>query len=449
MELANKRVLVAGMARSGVAAAALLDSLGARVTIYDQKTAGVLGEALAPLQGLPIEEALGVEPDSGKFDLVVTSPGIPLTAPVLKQAAASGVPVIGELELGAALCPCPYVAITGTNGKSTTVTLLGEVFKNAGFLSFCVGNIGLPITQVIPELSANDRLVVEVSSFQLETVRDFHPRVSAVLNITEDHLNRHGTMETYIDMKARIFENQGQGDFVVLNAEEPLTAALAQRARCRVAWFSDKHPVELGCFVEDGYVVFVNGEEKRRVVEVSQIRLPGNHNLQNAMAAACMAMLMEVPAPVIRHTLRSFAGIEHRIETVRTVGGVTYINDSKGTNVDASIQAVRAMDAPSVLIAGGYDKHTDFAPFAREIKNSRIHTVVLIGQTAAQIEKALREAGFANIRHASGFKEAVHLAGSLANRGEKVLLSPACASFDMFSDFEQRGRVFKEIVESL
>ncbi len=449
MELKEKKILVAGMARSGVAAAALLAGRGACVTIYDRKTAGELGDALEPLKGLPVTSSLGQEPDSAAYDLVVTSPGIPLTAPVLKKAMDAGVPVIGEMELGAELCPCPYAAITGTNGKSTTVTLLGEIFKNAGYLSYCVGNIGLPVTQVLPSVTEKDRLVIEVSSFQLETIRDFKPRVSAILNITEDHLNRHGDMATYIAMKARIFENQGPEETVVLNREEPLTAALAEKARCRVAWFSDERAVDFGCCVENGYVVFVQDGEKRRIVAVDEIRLPGRHNLQNAMAAACMAMLMGVPAPVIRHTLRCFAGIEHRIETVRTVNGVTYINDSKGTNVDASIQAVRAMDVPSVLIAGGYDKHTDFTPFAKEIAASKIHTVVLIGQTADQLDAALRGVGFGSIRRAGGFKEAVLLAGSLASEGQKVLLSPACASFDMFTDFEERGRVFKQIVKEL
>lgn len=449
MELKNKHILVAGMARSGVAAAALLESLGARVAIYDRKTEEELKEALLPLAGKKIERCLGQEPKASDYELIVTSPGIPLTAPLLKEALEAGVPVIGEMELGAVLSPCPYVAITGTNGKSTTVTLLSEIFKNAGYLSYCVGNIGLPVTQVIPELNPVDRLVIEVSSFQLETIRDFHPKVSAILNITEDHLNRHGDMQTYIAMKARIFENQTMDDTVVLNREEPLTAALAEKAPCSVAWFSDKRPVEKGCYVEDGYVVYTDGENKRRVVAVDEVCLPGAHNLQNAMAAACMALLMEVPVPVVRHTLRTFQGIEHRIETVRTVNGVTYINDSKGTNVDASIQAVRAMKAPSVLIAGGYDKHTDFLPFAREISASLIHTVVLIGQTAPQIEQALKNVGFASIRHADGFKEAVLLCRDIASPGENVLLSPACASFDMFSDFEERGRIFKQIVEQL
>ncbi|MDR3085701.1 MAG: UDP-N-acetylmuramoyl-L-alanine--D-glutamate ligase [Christensenellaceae bacterium] len=446
---AGKRVLVAGMARSGVAAAALLSGIGAKVTIYDQKGEEELAEALKPLEKLPIEKALGREPELLGYDLLVTSPGIPLSAPILKNAAQKGLKVIGELELASRLCSAPIIAVSGTNGKTTTVTLLGEIFKNAGRLSFVVGNVGLPFSQEVPKIRPEDIVIAEVSSFQLETVESFHPEISLLLNITEDHLNRHGTMEEYIRLKARIFENQSGEDCVILNLDDRSLRGLAPKARCKVAYFSLEKPVEYGCFLEEGYVAFAEKGEVKRIVMADEIRLPGRHNLQNALCAAAAAMIAGVPAPVIRHTLKTFAGVEHRIEIVRTLNGVTYINDSKGTNVDASIMAVRAMKAGSVLIAGGYDKHTDFLPFAQEIAKSRIHAAVLIGETRGQIESALREAGFLGVHEASGFKEAVLLAGSLAKPGENVLLSPACASFDMFRDYEERGRVFKEIVNAL
>ncbi|MDR2514491.1 MAG: UDP-N-acetylmuramoyl-L-alanine--D-glutamate ligase [Christensenellaceae bacterium] len=445
----GKRVLVAGMARSGVAAASLLSAIGAEVTIYDQKGEAELAEALKPLEALPIKRVLGREPELAGFDLLVTSPGIPLTAPILRGAAQRGLKTIGELELASRLCPAPIIAVSGTNGKTTTVTLLGEIFQNAGRLSFVVGNVGLPFSQELPKIKPEDIVIAEVSSFQLETIESFRPETSLLLNITEDHLNRHGSMEEYIRLKARIFENQSGEDCVILNLDDPLLRDLAPKAKCRLAYFSLEKQVKYGCFLEEGYVAFAEKGEVKRIVLADEIRLPGKHNLQNSLAAATAAMIAGVPAPVIRHTLKTFAGVEHRIETVRVLGGVTYINDSKGTNVDASIMAVRAMKAGSVLIAGGYDKHTDFLPFAEEIARSKIHTVVLIGETRGQIEGALRQVGFSAIEMAESFKEAVVLAGERAKSGENVLLSPACASFDMFKDYEERGRVFKEIVNAL
>ena len=268
-------------------------------------------------------------------------------------------------------------------------------------------------------------------------------------NITEDHLNRHGTMEEYIRVKERIFENMGQGDYAVLNLDDPIVRGMAERIPCTPAFFSRRQEVETGAYLEGEEVVFSLNGHKKRVLRADEIRIPGEHNLENALAATALAMLAGVPAPVVRHTLKTFPGVEHRIETVRTVEGVTYINDSKGTNVDASIRAVRAMKVPTVLLAGGYDKHTDFLPLAREILASKIHTVVVLGDTAEQIERALRAVGFESILHAKTFEEAVLLARSCAREGENVLLSPACASFDMFQDYEERGRVFKEIVSRL
>lgn len=449
MEVRDKKILVAGMARSGIAAAALLSSLGAEVSIYDQKTENILGEALNPLDGLPIDRILGREPDVAQFDLVVTSPGIPLTAPVLKSAVQQNIPLIGELELAAGLCKAPIVAVTGTNGKTTTVTLLGEIFKNAGIVSFVVGNVGLPFTQEVSSMKEGDVAVVEVSSFQLETIESFHPRVSAILNITEDHLNRHGTMDEYIRLKKRIFENQDESEYVVLNLEDPLSKDVAKGAGCKIAYFSSRQRVEHGCCVIDGSLCYVRGGEVQRIVPADEIRIPGEHNLQNALAASLMALLMGVPAPVIRHTLKTFKGVEHRAEFVRELGGVSYINDSKGTNVDSSIAAVRMLKNGSVLIAGGYDKRTDFLPFAKEIAQSPIHTVVLIGETREQIDKALEASGFINTLQAESLTQAVDMARAAAKPGETVLFSPACASFDMFTDYEERGRVFKEIVNRL
>ena len=452
MNFEGKKVLVCGMARSGVSAAQCLYELGARVTISDSKAEEKLAEALQPLEGMDIRRCLGdqAQPaDLESYDLAVTSPGIPMQAPILRAVQAAGVPLIGELELGAQVSRAPLYAVTGTNGKTTTTTLIGEIFRNLGKTTYVVGNIGYPFTACALRCGEGDVAVAEVSSFQLETITTFHPHIAVMCNITEDHLNRHGTMEEYIRVKERIFENMGQGDYAVLNLDDPIVRGMAERISCTPAFFSRRQEVETGAYLEGEEVVFSLNGHKKRVLRADEIRIPGEHNLENALAATALTMLAGVPAPVVRHTLKTFPGVEHRIETVRTVEGVTYINDSKGTNVDASIRAVRAMKAPTVLLAGGYDKHTDFLPLAREILTSKIHTVVVLGDTAEQIERALRAVGFESILHAKTFEEAVLLARSCAREGENVLLSPACASFDMFQDYEERGRVFKEIVSRL
>lgn len=452
MNFEGKKVLVCGMARSGVSAAQCLYELGARVTISDSKAEEKLAEALQPLEGMDIRRCLGdqAQPaDLESYDLAVTSPGIPMQAPILRAVQAAGVPLIGELELGAQVSRAPLYAVTGTNGKTTTTTLIGEIFRNLGKTTYVVGNIGYPFTACALRCGEEDVAVAEVSSFQLETITTFHPHIAVMCNITEDHLNRHGTMEEYIRVKERIFENMGQGDYAVLNLDDPIVRGMAERIPCTPAFFSRRQEVETGAYLEGEEVVFSLNGHKKRVLRADEIRIPGEHNLENALAATALAMLAGVPAPVVRHTLKTFPGVEHRIETVRTVEGVTYINDSKGTNVDASIRAVRAMKVPTVLLAGGYDKHTDFLPLAREILASKIHTVVVLGDTAEQIERALRAVGFESILHAKTFEEAVLLARSCAREGENVLLSPACASFDMFQDYEERGRVFKEIVSRL
>lgn len=452
MNFEGKKVLVCGMARSGVSAAQCLYELGARVTISDSKAEEKLAEALQPLEGMDIRRCLGdqAQPaDLESYDLAVTSPGIPMQAPILRAVQAAGVPLIGELELGAQVSRAPLYAVTGTNGKTTTTTLIGEIFRNLGKTTYVVGNIGYPFTACALRCGEEDVAVAEVSSFQLETITTFHPHIAVMCNITEDHLNRHGTMEEYIRVKERIFENMGQGDYAVLNLDDPIVRGMAERIPCAPAFFSRRQEVETGAYLEGEEVVFSLNGHKKRVLRADEIRIPGEHNLENALAATALTMLAGVPAPVVRHTLKTFPGVEHRIEMVRTVEGVTYINDSKGTNVDASIRAVRAMKAPTVLLAGGYDKHTDFLPLAREILASKIHTVVVLGDTAEQIERALRAVGFESILHAKTFEEAVLLARSCAREGENVLLSPACASFDMFQDYEERGRVFKEIVSRL
>lgn len=452
MDYANKKVLVVGMARSGVAAARLLVKHGALVTINDNKTRDELGDALAPLAGLPIEEKLGMPAANAMsgMDAMVISPGIPDTAPFVQQAKAQGVYVTGELELAYQLAPGEMLAVTGTNGKTTTVSLLGEIFKNAGRVTHVVGNIGYPYSQAAFDAKRDDMFVCEVSSFQMETAETFHPKVAALLNITEDHLNRHGTMEEYIRMKMRMFQNQTDKDVAVFNGDDPVLLTLIPLVKSQVMLFSRKREVENGAFVRDGQIILRWQGTEKPVCAASEVRIPGPHNLENALAATCVAAAMGVPAPVVRHSLRTFKGVEHRIEFVRELHGVRYINDSKGTNVDSTIKAVQTMERPTAIILGGYDKHCDFTPLVKEMKASpHIRGAVLIGVTADQIEKTLEDNGFTTILRADSMEDAINKCRTLADEGWNVLLSPACASFDMFPDYEARGRIFKELVNKL
>lgn len=448
----DKKVLVVGMARSGVAAAQLLHQAGAVVIVNDSKTEEQLGESIQPLQDLPVIREFGKPAGEllDGIDALVISPGIPDTAPFVQAAREKEIYVTGELELASQLSKGTLVAITGTNGKTTTVTLLGEIFRNAGKVTHVVGNIGYPYSAAAMVSKKEDVVVCEVSSFQMETADTFHPHVGVLTNITEDHLNRHGTMEVYTAMKMRMFKRQGPEDFAIFNADDPALKALPKQVRSRVLMFSRLKEVERGAFVRDGMIVVnISGEEKT-VCRTEEVMIPGPHNLENALAAVCAASAMEIPVPVIRHSLKTFRGVEHRIESVRVLDGVEYFNDSKGTNVDSTIKAVQTMKKPTVIILGGYDKHCSFDPLSREMVQSEyMKQAVLIGETADQIEASLIKEGFENITRADTLENAVAICRKLADDGWNILLSPACASFDMFSDYEERGRVFKQIVNDL
>ena len=452
MNYEKKKVLVVGMARSGVAAAQLLRASGAEVTVNDSKSEEELGQQLSPLEGLQLERRFGcgaMELLEGK-DCLVISPGIPDTAPFVVKAKEMGIYVIGELELAAQLSAGTLVAVTGTNGKTTTVSLLGEIFANSGKITHVVGNIGYPFSLAALISRKEDVLVCEVSSFQMETADTFHPHVALLTNITEDHLNRHGTMEVYTAMKMRMFRNQTPQDYAVFNADDPALKGLSKQVRSKVLEFSRKKEVTNGAFVRNDEIWFVMNGNERRVCRTDEIYIPGPHNLENALGAVCVAAAMNVPAPVIRHSLKTFRGVEHRIESVRELDGIEYINDSKGTNPDSTIKAVQTMSQPTVIILGGYDKHASFDALSREIVNSpMIRQAVLIGETAGLIRHSLQRAGFDAITETGTLKEAVEVSRKLAQKGWCVLLSPACASFDMFKDYEERGRVFKDIVQAL
>lgn len=452
MELCGKKILLVGMARSGIAAAELLQKHGATAMLNDRKKESDFGTDLDGLKAIGCEFRLGEDPVAllSEADGLVISPGVPITAPVVTAAKEKGIPMVGEMELAASLLKSPYVAISGTNGKTTTTTLVGKIFENAGRVTHVAGNIGYPVSAVAMSDCKEDMSVIEVSSFQLESIETFHPRVAALLNITEDHLNRHGTMAEYIRLKKRIFENQTAEDYAVLNMDDPELLKMVPDLKAQVAFFSRTQKVENGAFVENGKIVWQWKGARRVICDADQILIPGPHNLENALAATAMTCALGVPAPVIRHTLMSFTGVEHRIEKVRVFEGVTYINDSKGTNVDSTIKAVQSMKAPTVILLGGYDKHTDFMPLCREMVTSgQIAHAVVLGETARQIREQLEEAGYTSIVRAYSMQDAVDKARELAVAGGNVLLSPACASFDMFRDYEERGRVFKEIVHQL
>lgn len=442
------RVLVVGAGKSGTAAARFLAAKGAEVELTDAKNEGELAEGLASLAGLKVKFSFGAYPpvERGKYTLVVVSPGVPLDVLPVKQAKELGVPVIGELELAFRFVRAPVVAVTGTNGKTTTTALTGEIFKTAGFSTLVAGNIGRPL---IAEVEGDYEIVVlEVSSFQLETADEFRPRVGAVLNITPDHLDRHRTMENYVAAKARLFSRQGPEDYAVLNFDDPHARNLSSRCPGRVLFFSRTREVPAGVFVDDGWITAVEEGGRKALLPAEEVRIPGAHNLENALAAAACARALGVAEEALARALRTFPGVPHRLEFVAEIGGVRYVNDSKGTNPDASIKALEACREPVVLIAGGRSKGGDFTPFLRLVRE-KARALVLLGECAPELESLARREGVKAILRAGNLPEAVRLAKEAARPGDVVLLSPACASWDMFKNYEERGELFKKAVRDL
>ncbi|WP_352400916.1 UDP-N-acetylmuramoyl-L-alanine--D-glutamate ligase [Anaerotignum sp.] len=448
MKYRDKRVLVCGMAKSGISAAKLLNRIGAKVTLQDMKKREEIQEPqLLEKEGISL--FLGANPDEIILDqdLIVLSPGIPCDLPFILKAEAQGVPVISEVELAYSLTPCPVTAITGTNGKTTTTTLVGQIMHAVKPNTAVVGNIGVSYSGEVERLTKDDWVVAEISSFQMEKAKSFSPYISAVLNISPDHLNRHKTMENYIAMKERIFEKQVEGDFCILNYSDQVCRKMANKTKAKIFFFSSKEPLAEGIFL-DGDMIRVrwNGINED-LVSIHGLQVLGVHNYENVMAAAAMAIAAKVPTEVIRDVLKKFNGVEHRIEYVTTVDGVDYYNDSKGTNTDASIRAVLAMRKPIVLIGGGYDKGVSFDDWTK-LFCGRVKHLVLIGVTAQQIKESAEKFGFWDISICQTFEEAVNLCKEKADEGDCVLLSPACASWGMFDNYEQRGDMFKEQVRS-
>ncbi len=450
MDFTGKKVLVVGTGISGIAAVKLLAAKDAKITILEgNKDAkqDVIREKVP--SDLSYDLIIGDLPEEimDSLDLAVLSPGVPTDLPFVIRLQEKKIPVWGEIELAYTCGRGRLAAITGTNGKTTTTALTGAILREYYESVYVVGNIGLPYTEYALETKDSSVTVAEVSSFQLETIHSFQPDVSAILNITPDHLNRHHTMECYIDTKARIAENQTKDQICVLNYEDEHLRKMAEKIPADVFWFSSARPLERGIWL-DGEDIIYKDTEQIKICTIHDMQLLGVHNYENVMAAVAVTMHMGVPVECIRKAVAEFKAVEHRIEFVREVNGVKYYNDSKGTNPDAAIKAVQAMITPTVVIGGGYDKQSSYDEWIASFGDT-VKCLVLLGATADKIEAAARKAGFNNIIRVDSLKDAVKVSAEQAGNGEAVLLSPACASWDMFKSYEQRGTLFKEYVNQL
>ncbi len=452
MDVKGKRILVVGLGKSGVASALFLASRGARVTVSDAKREDKLRDQIPALleRGVTVETGKHGERTFREQDLIVASPGVPNDLPPLHAARQRGMPVIGEIELTARYLEGKIVAITGSNGKTTTTTLVGEIIASGGRKTLVGGNIGTPAISFVEQSSPDTWVVLEISSFQLETIERFRPHIAAVLNITPDHLDRHGSMEKYIAAKTRIFENQTAGDYAVLNADQEATRRLASGLKSQVLWFSrdegSRKDIERGAYVRDGAIVFRDGEQLTEIMPLSEITLKGAHNVENVLAAVAMGMAARIEPAAIRRAVKDFRAVEHRLEYVSTVRGVQYYNDSKATNVDATIKALESFPGNVHLILGGRDKDSDYTEL-NSLLSARVKRVYTIGEAAGKIEAQIGNS--APLASAQTLEAAVQQASQSAVPGDIVLLAPACASYDQFTSYEHRGRVFKQLVQAL
>ena len=446
MELNGKRVLVVGLGKSGVASALFLSKRGATVAVSDAKSQEQLRDEIPLLldHGISVETGQHGERTFRDQDLIVVSPGVPVDVPQLVHARERGIPVIGEVELAAQFLKGHVIAITGSNGKTTTTTLVGAIISAAGRNALVGGNIGTPAITFVDRAGDEAWVVLEVSSFQLETIETFHPQIAVVLNVTPDHLDRHGSFDNYLSAKGRIFENQTDRDFAVLNADNEPADAMASQTKAAVHRFSRTKEVN-GAFVRGDKIVWRGADGDHEIMPVGEISLKGAHNVENVLAAVAVGMLAGVEPKQIRRAVASFHAVEHRLEYVDTVRGVEYYNDSKATNVDATIKALESFPGRIHLILGGKDKGSDYTVLSDLVKQ-RVKRVYTIGAAAAKIESQLRGA---EIVSAGTLETAVKRASETAEAGDVVLLAPACASFDQFNSYEHRGSVFKDVVRQL
>lgn len=450
MELSRKRVLVIGIARSGISVAKILDQLGAYVIMNDLKEEKKLTDLINDVKPYVKEFILGNHVTNfDAIDLIVLSPGVPLDIEPIKKAKKEGIQIIGELELAYNLLEGEFIGITGTNGKTTTTALVGEIFDNAGLHNHVVGNIGLPVISKMFESYEETFLITEVSSFQLETIETFKPKIAAILNITPDHLNRHKSMEAYIDAKKKIFMNQKNHDYLVLNYDQEITKKIGEEdLEVNVIYFSLKNILKEGVYVKDNEIIIKDGNLELSVCKVEDILILGDHNIENALAATAIAYFAGISIEVIAKTLKSFKGVEHRIEYVRTINDVKFYNDSKGTNPEATIKAIQAMTGDTVLVAGGMDKGSNFDSLIESF-GDKVTTLVVFGETKNIIEEAAKKNSQCEIFVVDTLNEAIMKSVDQSKPGDSILLSPACASWDMYESYEHRGQEFKSIVLEL
>ena len=451
MEFTEKKVLVFGTGISGVAAANLLENAGAEVVLFDGNEKLDKAHVLENFTESKTPELyVGVLPEEveKELDLVVLSPGVPVDLPLILRLKEAGLPIWGEIELAYRCKKGDVLAITGTNGKTTTTALLGEIMKTAYPHVHVVGNIGIPYTGVVTEDTDDTVTVAEISSFQLETIDAFCPCVSAILNITPDHLNRHHTMECYIETKESITKNQTAGDTCVLNYEDEVLRRFGETLQTKVVFFSSKRRLEKGLYLDGEDIFYADGTTDTKVINVNELNILGKHNYENVMAAVGMSVSFGVPMDKIVEVLKRFQAVEHRIEYVTEKRGVKFYNDSKGTNPDAAIQGIRAMNRPTLLIGGGYDKQSEYDEWIESF-DGKVKKLVLIGQTKEKIAECAKKHGFEDVILCDTFEEAIDTCYANAVSGDAVLLSPACASWGMFANYEERGRIFKEYVRNL
>lgn len=451
MDLQNKTVLVIGTGKSGIGAAGLLSKAGAKTILFDSNEkldVEALKEKTAGITSLQIVTGTLPSELEGQVELLVISPGVPIDSDMVVSFEKRGIPVWGEIELAYAFSKGEVIAITGTNGKTTTTTLVGEIMSVYKPSVFVVGNIGNPYTDIAMDTKEDSVVVAEISSFQLETIHTFAPKVSAILNITPDHLNRHHTMECYVETKEKIASNQTKEDVCVLNYEDAYTRAFGDRCPAKVVFFSSKRELADGLFLQGEEIMLAENGKSQKLMNIHEMNLVGLCNVENVMAAIAICRAMNVPMDVILATVRQFKAVEHRIEFVATKNGVDYYNDSKGTNPDAAIQGIRAMTKPTILIGGGYDKQSEYDEWIENF-DGKVKAFVLIGQTRDKIAECARKHGVSNIILADTFEEAFEICVQNAVPGDAVLLSPACASWGMFPNYEVRGKMFKEMVHKL
>lgn len=450
MYLKDKNVLVIGFGITGLSAVKALDKLQANVYLYDSKSEDDLKEFLCEIEDIDVKKYLNGEmPVLKDIDLILKSPGVPLDIPILLEAKSINKEIISDLELYYRLKSGKnIIAITGTNGKTTTTKLVGEIFKKAGCNTFIAGNIGIGVLDNIFEIQEKDILIVEASSYQLEDTISFKPHISAIINITPDHISWHGSFENYIASKLKILNKQNKDDYTVLNYDDKILKDIGEKSKANVVWFSTKVRLDEGAFIEDGWIVFRKNSKTNRIIKRDHIQIPGNHNMENILVSVAISYLMGISLKSIERSIKEFKGVEHRIEYIKTKEGISFYNDSKGTNPDSTIKAIEAIDSPIILIAGGYDKGSEFDKLI-DAFDGKIKELVLLGETKDKIKQTAISKGFNSVHITNNMKDAVKLSYKLASIGDNILLSPACASWGMYKNFEERGIDFKNIVEKL